>query len=79
MLVASWMRARTQGRSTPLLMSASEAAKIIRDGLANDVAVIAFPLPTYFAAYVSSTLPTQVRRRKGWSWDHWVWLTGSGN
>jgi len=60
-------------------MSASEAAKIIRDGLANDVAVIAFPLPTYFAAYASGTLPSQVRRRKGCLvWDHWVWLTGSG-
>jgi len=70
--------ARTQGRSTPLLMPATEAAKIIRDGLANDVAVIAFPLPTYFAAYVSSTLPSQVRlqmRQRGRQ-PHHVWLTG---
>jgi short-subunit dehydrogenase len=41
----------------PLLMDADRASRIIRRGLARDRARIAFPLPTYFVAWLLSTLP----------------------
>jgi short-subunit dehydrogenase len=41
----------------PLLMDADRAARIIRRGLARDRARIAFPWPTYFAAWLGGCLP----------------------
>ena len=41
----------------PLLMDADRAAHIIRRGLAHDRARIAFPWPTYFAAWLSGSVP----------------------
>lgn len=41
----------------PLLMSAERAAAICRRGLARNRARIAFPFPTYFAAWLLGVLP----------------------
>jgi short-subunit dehydrogenase len=41
----------------PLLMDAERAARIIRRGLERDRARIAFPFPTYFAAWLMGVLP----------------------
>ena len=41
----------------PLLMDADKAARIVRRGLARNKARIAFPWPTYFAAWLMGTLP----------------------
>lgn len=41
----------------PLLMDADKAARIIRRGLARNKARIAFPWPTYFAAWLMGALP----------------------
>ncbi len=41
----------------PLLMDAERAARIIRRGLERDKPRIAFPWPTYFAAWLMGTLP----------------------
>jgi len=41
----------------PLLMDADRAARIIRRGLARDRARIAFPFPTYVAAWLLGALP----------------------
>ncbi|WP_022727473.1 SDR family NAD(P)-dependent oxidoreductase [Fodinicurvata sediminis] len=41
----------------PFLMSAEKAAKIMARGLARNRARIAFPLPTYFAAWLLGALP----------------------
>ncbi len=46
----------------PLLMSAERAARRIRAGVARDKAVVAFPLPLYFAARVQQILPGPLRR-----------------
>jgi short-subunit dehydrogenase len=41
----------------PFLMDASRAARIIRRRLERNKARIAFPWPTYFAAWLMGTLP----------------------
>ena len=41
----------------PLLMDAERAARIIRRGLERDKPRIAFPWPTYFAAWIMGALP----------------------
>lgn len=41
----------------PLLMSSERAARICKRGLARNRARIAFPFPTYFAAWLLGTLP----------------------
>jgi len=41
----------------PFLMSAHRAARIVRRGLARNRARIAFPFPTYWAAWLLGTLP----------------------
>ncbi|MGH6621877.1 MAG: SDR family NAD(P)-dependent oxidoreductase [Alphaproteobacteria bacterium] len=41
----------------PLLMDAGRAARIIRRGLERDKGRIAFPWPTYFAAWLMGALP----------------------
>jgi short-subunit dehydrogenase len=57
--VASRMTARNQF-PMPFLMSAERAAAIIKRGLARDRARIAFPLPTYIAAWFVGALPPLV-------------------
>ena len=41
----------------PFLMNAGRAARIIKRGLARNKARIAFPFPTYFAAWLMGALP----------------------
>ena len=55
-----FVRSRITGANRfrmPLLMDAGRAARIIRRGLARNKARIAFPFPTYFAAWLLGALP----------------------
>ena len=54
--VASPMTARNQFHM-PLLMDADRAARIIKRGLAQGRARIAFPWPLYFASWLLGLLP----------------------
>jgi hypothetical protein len=56
-----------QKRSTPLLITATDAADRIRAGLARNDAIVAFPLPLYLFVHAMSTLPASVRRV---AWPH---------
>jgi short-subunit dehydrogenase len=44
----------------PFLMSAERAAQIIKRGLARNAPRIAFPFPTYFAAWLLAALPPRL-------------------
>jgi short-subunit dehydrogenase len=44
----------------PFKMGAERAARIVKRGLAKNRARIAFPLPTYFAAWLGIALPERL-------------------